>query len=445
MLKAGIISLGCPRNLIDSELIAGSLKKSGMKIVDPDKGADICIVNTCAFTGPARQESIDRILEVVQAKKEGRIKYLVVSGCLPQLYKAKLSKELREADLLIGTNDFLKLPALVKKLKVRGAPRTFVSSSLNYIYDEKDPRITLTPAHYAYIKISEGCSNLCSYCIIPRLRGKFRSRPIESIEAEFEKLSRSGALKEVNLIGQDTTFYGSDIYGKIRFSELLRRLCRIKNSVRWIRVLYTHPAHYSDELIDTVRDEDRICKYLDIPIQHISDKMLYGMNRRIGKEDIKRLVDKLRKRVPGLALRTSVIVGFPGEGERDFRQLMDFIKETRFERLGAFIYSREEGTKAARIKGQVPENIKEARFDAVMKLQQSISSEINRGWVGKTMDVLIDDKIIGEKNGYEARSEKDAPEIDGTVYVSGTSLKPGAFCRVKITGSMEYDLMGKKQ
>jgi ribosomal protein S12 methylthiotransferase len=442
-MKACIISLGCPRNLVDSEIIAGSLKKSGIALVPEPEGADICVINTCAFTQTAREESIDKILEAAHLKKEGRIKYLVVSGCLPQLYKAGLASELREADLLVGTNDFPAIPALLKRLKSVPA-RTFISRSLNYLYDEKSPRITLTPGHYAYIKISEGCGNFCSYCVIPRLRGKFRSRKMKSVEEEFKALSASGKLKEVNIIGQDTTLYGLDRYNRIIFPELLRQLCRIKSSVRWIRILYTHPAHYSDELIRTIRDEERICKYLDLPLQHISDRILKRMNRRPGSDGIRRLIDKLRREIPGMALRTSVIVGFPGETEKEFKKLLGFVREAGFERLGAFMYSKEEGTAAGRYRDQVPDKIKQQRFDAVMRLQQLISLRQNSSLVGRVKEVLIDEKLADGSNKFEARTRSDAPEIDGVVYVTGDGIRTGGFCKVKINGYTEYDLMGEK-
>jgi len=446
MAKASIISLGCPRNLLDSEIIAGSLKKSGFKIGEAEDGVDVCVINTCAFIESARAESVDKILEAARLKKEGKIKRLVVCGCLPQLYKNKLAGELKEADLLVGTSDFPKLAGLLKSLSPGAAHRSIISRSLNYLYDENDPRVSLTPRHYAYVKISEGCSNYCSYCIISRLRGKFRSRPIPSVVKEVENISASGFLREVDIIGQDTTRFGIDRYGSIRFAELLRKLCRVKNNVRWFRILYTHPAHYTKDLIRTVRDEANICKYLDLPIQHISDSVLKRMNRPTTRIEIEKLIGELRREIPGIVLRTSLIVGFPGETDKDFKELLDFVRDTKFERLGAFIYSQEEGTKAARFAGQVPQKIKEKRLDELMKQQQKISSEINRSFVGKTVDVLIDTHDAKRKtqNEFTGRTQGDAPEIDGAVYVSGGGIKAGEFYRVKITDSLEYDLIGEK-
>ena len=442
MVKVGIISLGCSRNLVDSEVMLGSLKKSGFGIVDIKDGPEICIVNTCAFIGSAREESVDTILEMARLKKDGRIKKLIVCGCLGQLHKEKLASKLREADLVLGTSDFPKIADFIKSLG-RRHERAAVSRRLNYLYDEDSPRLLLTPGHYAYVKISEGCSNLCSYCIISKLRGNFRSRAMESVIEETRRLSKSGILKEVNLVGQDTTAFGMDRYGKPSLDTLLRRLCRLKNSVRWIRVLYTHPAHYTDALIKTIREENKVCKYLDIPIQHISDKVLRRMNRRVTKSGIIKLIEKLRKDIPGIVLRTSIIVGFPGETDGEFKELLDFLRETRFEKLGAFLYSKEAGTKAARFKMQIPEKVKSARCDELMKLQQSISFDINRNFVGKTVDVLIDEKLEGDKGKFAGRTEGDAPEVDGVVYVSGKDLKIGSFRRVMITDALEYDLIGE--
>lgn len=443
MNTAAIISLGCPRNLVDSEIIAGSLKKSGFKIVDIKDGAEVCVINTCSFIEEARKESIDAILEAVELKKEDRIGRLIVCGCLPQLYKGRLAKSIPEIDLILGTSDFAQaFASFMKTIRGKGE-RSLVSTGLDYLYDENSPRFRLTPRHYAYVKVSEGCSNLCSYCLISRLRGPFRSRTAESVVREVKGLAKSGNLKEINLIGQDTTLFGIDRYKKSVFPELLKRICAIDTSPEWVRILYTHPAHYSDELIKTIRDEKKICKYLDLPVQHISNKVLKAMNRLTTKKDIINLITNLRKNVPGLTLRTSIIVGFPGEGERDFKELLNFIRETRFERLGAFIYSREDGTKAARLSKQIPEKVKKERLDVLMELAKKISAERNRSFVGSTLNVLIDEKIDGENNKFLARTEGDAPEIDNSVYVTGGGIKPGDFCSVRITDALEYDLIGE--
>jgi len=448
MFTAGITSLGCPRNLIDSEVMIGSLKAAGFKIIDVEKNPDVCLVNTCAFIKSAREEAVDIILEVSQLKKEGKIKYLVICGCLPQMYKASLAKELKEADLLIGTSDLPKVAELIKELFTRVGQtgkrtRLEVSNHLDYLYDDKSPRHLLTPRHYAYVKIAEGCSNFCSYCIISRLRGSFRSRSIGSILKEVGALSKNTALREIDLIGQDTTSFGIDRYGKSALSVLLRRICEFKNRVKWIRLLYTHPAHYTNELISTIRDEEKICKYLDIPIQHISDSVLKRMNRKTAKGDIIELIDNVRRNIPGVTLRTSIIVGFPGETDKDFKELLTFLRKTKFERLGAFMYSAEKGTRAERFAGKVPEAVKKARFDELMKEQQKISLQIMKRYIDRTVDVLIDERCEGEKDKFTGRTQGDAPEIDGAVHVSGKNIKIGEFYKVKITDALEYDLIGK--
>jgi len=443
MKTFAIISLGCSRNLVDSEVVAGMLKAHGLKRGGLREGVDVCVVNTCAFIAPAREESIDSIMEVAELKREGRVKRLVVCGCLPQLYKEKLFKELPEADLVLGAGDFAKLPGFLAGIG-KGKRYSDISAMPSYLYDETSPRFSLTPKHYAYVKVSEGCGNLCSYCIISRLRGQFRSRGVNSVVNEVRGLSKGGALKEVNLIGQDTTLFGKDRYGAPALHGLLKTLCSFETSVEWIRILYTHPAHYTDVLIETMRDEGKICKYLDLPIQHISDRILKRMNRRVTKREIVALIEKLRKRIPGLILRTSVIVGFPGETERDFKELLGFLDETKFEHLGSFVYSRENGTPAARFDGQVPEALKQERLGAVMKLQQQISRRRNRRYLGKTVRVLIDGREEGSRDLFAGRTQGDAPEVDGTVSVTGRGLKAGIFCDVRVTDTLEYDLVGER-
>ncbi len=443
MKTAAIISLGCPRNLVDSEVILGSLKRRGFRITEIGKGADICIINTCSFIKSAKEESIDTILEAAQLKKEGRIKTLVVCGCLPQLYKETLLKEIPAIDLVAGSSDFHRIGSILSA-SYPGKRRSIVSRHPAYLYDENSPRYLLTPEHYAYVKISEGCDNLCSYCIISKLRGAFRSRPARSIIDEIKRLSRGGALKEVDLIGQDTTAFGRDRYGESRFAGLLKEICALKNSVKWVRILYTHPAHYTDELISTIESEERICRYLDLPVQHISERILKGMNRCTTRREIIDLISKLRRRIKGLGLRTSIIVGFPGETEKEFKELLDFIRDTRFERLGAFIYSPEEGTRAYKFKDQIPDKVKGERFDELMKLQKTVSADINKAFLGREITVLIDEKVNNTRRSFMGRTEWDAPEVDGTVYVSGKGIKIGGFYKVRINDTLEYDLVGEK-
>ena len=445
MTKIGIVSLGCPRNLVDSEVILGSLKEEGYEIADEvGDGVDLFIVNTCSFVESAREESIDTIIEAAQLKKEGKIKRLMICGCLPQLYGKKLLKSLPEVDSIVGTSDLPKINGIVRAL-FNNVPVSSVSKELKYLYNEDSPRFSLTPSHFAYVKISEGCDNLCSYCIIPKLRGRFRSRSIESVIEEAKRLSLSGKIREINIIGQDTTLFGNDIYGRQRLPELLKRMTSLKKSASWIRLLYTHPAHYSAELINTLRDQKKICRYLDLPVQHISDAILKKMNRHTTSKEIMLLIEKLRHNIPGLTMRTSIIIGFPGETDKEFGELLAFLEKTRFEKLGAFIYSAEEGSKAFKFSGRVPDRVKNQRFDEVMKLQQKISADINRSYMGKTVDVLIDEAIEGEANRFAGRTEGDAPEVDGSVYVSGHGVKAGEFCKVKITDTLEYDLVGEAQ
>jgi len=446
MKTFAIISLGCPRNLVDSEVVAGSLKVGGLKQAPLEDGVDVAVVNTCAFIESAREESVGAIIEAGHLKENGKVKYLVICGCLGQLYKEKLAGELPEADLVVGTGDIPRIYGLLKSLK-KGKSRSAVSPRSSYLYDENSPRLTSTPGHYAYVKISEGCSNHCSYCIISRLRGEFRSRSLESVVAEVRNLARKGSVKEIELIGQDTTLFGMDRYGRAVLPELLRNICGMENSIRWIRLLYTHPAHYTDELIDVIGLEKKMCKYLDLPVQHISDKVLRLMNRKTTKKEIIELIRTLRERVPGLILRTSVIVGFPKETDKDFRELLEFLKDTKFDRLGAFIYSREEGTRAGHFTGQVSDSVKKGRYDEVMKLQRAISERSNKRFLGKIVDVLIDEKALPEDNKPESfigRTQGDAPEIDGVVYLAAKDAKAGDICRVRITDTLEYDLVGEK-
>jgi len=411
--------------------------------VEPEDRPDALIINTCAFISAARKESSEAISEAVKMKSEGKLKKVVVCGCLPQMYGKRAGSILKGVDLALGTSDIPRIEHYLKKSLSTGDNRILVSDRLDYIYSDSSPRVLMTPPHYAFVKISEGCSNFCSYCVISKLRGRFRSRPIPSVMREVTALSKDGQLKEINLIGQDTTLFGIDRYGRARFPDLLRRLCRLKNSVRWIRILYTHPAHYSDELISVIRDEERICKYLDLPIQHISDKILKRMNRKTTRRRMTDLIGKLREEIPGLVLRTSVIVGFPGETETDFKELAGFIKETRFEKLGAFVYSKEAGTRAASFKGQVSGRVKASRLDELMKLQQEISKDINRSFLGRTVEILIDEKAEGERGQYLGRTRRDAPEVDGIVYVKGRGLAAGELCRVRVTDTLEYDLVGE--
>lgn len=409
--KVGILSLGCPRNLVDSECILGRLSLKGYPVVDMDK-ADIGIVNTCCFIEDAKVESIDAILDLIDLKKKGRLKKIIVYGCLSQRYKDKLIKELPEVDAFVGT------------------------ISLNHNRE----RLSITPAHYAYLKVCEGCINNCSYCIIPKIKSRFTSLDINSVLERIELFDKEG-ICELNIIGQDITGYGIDLYGTCRLTWLLKRILKKTCNVRWLRLLYLYPDRIGDELLELIKNESRICKYIDLPIQHINDRILRLMHRHTTKKDILTLIGKIRKRIPNVAIRTSLIVGFPSETDKEFKELLKFIEELRFERLGAFIYSREEYTPAYNFKKQIPQKTKIERFNIIMAQQQKISQDINKKFLGRTMDVLIDESQDGF---YLGRSQYDAPEVDGLVYVkSKRELKTGDFVKVNITDTLEYDLVGE--
>ncbi|MFH1836806.1 MAG: 30S ribosomal protein S12 methylthiotransferase RimO [Candidatus Omnitrophota bacterium] len=436
-----LISLGCPRNLLDSEVLIGLLKKSGFNLVETAEEADAAIVNTCGFIEEAKKESIDIILRLAELKRTGQIKRLVVSGCLSQRYPGDLTNEIREIDGIFGSSDFVKIPELMKKLTGEGQTKE-VSEKPGFLYDHTHDRTLLTLSHYAYVKIQEGCSNRCTYCVIPDIRGPRRSRKIGSVMKEIEILNKKYDIKEAVIIGQDITSFGLDRFEENELALLLEKISPMMKD-KWIRLLYTHPEKFTDELIEKIAHTENICKYIDLPIQHINNRILNKMNRKVSKDEIKALIKKLRSEIKDITLRTSIIVGFPGETEEEFDELMDFLKETRFDRLGAFIYSREEGTPAYDFEGQVPVEIKEKRFDRVMRLQQEISSENNFNMIGKTVKVLIDEKSEEEEDRFIGRSQMDAPEVDGSVFVKGKDLKVGSFVQVRITGAMEYDLVGE--
>ncbi|MDD5026864.1 MAG: MiaB/RimO family radical SAM methylthiotransferase [Candidatus Omnitrophica bacterium] len=410
--KIGILSLGCPRNLVDSENLLGRLNLKGYPVVDINK-ADVGLVNTCAFIDEAKKESVETILDLIELKKEGKLKKILVYGCLPGRYKDSLRKELPEVDAFIGR------------------------LSLNH----NSKRFPLTPRHYAYLKICEGCVNNCSFCIIPKIKGKFLSLGASSILEQVKRFNRQEGLSELNIIGQDITGYGLDLRRKDGLADLLLRITRLAKEINWIRLLYLNPGRINDKLLAVIRDEPKICKYIDLPVQHINSRILKLMNRGINGQGIVRAVEKIRKIIPGVALRTSVIVGFPGETRKEFKELLDFIKDARFERLGAFTYSREEGTRAYNFKGQVPDRLKSERLAAVMSVQQEVSRQINSKFLGKSLMVLVDEE---EDGSYLGRTQYDAPEVDGLVYIrSKKKLHPGDFVRVRIKDTLEYDLVGE--
>jgi len=416
--KVGVINLGCARNLVDAQMMLGRLKKNGHRIVEADQ-AQTVIVNTCSFIKEARQESIDTILDLIELKKEGKIKKVIVAGCLSQRYGKDLAREFPDVDAFVGT------PTLNR--------------------DEMPQQLQLTPKHFAYVKICESCFNACSFCAIPKIKGKFISRTIESIVKEVKALDAQG-VKEINIIGQDITAYGMDIYRQKSLARLLKELVKVIKNIEWIRLLYAFPSHVTDELIEVIAREPRICKYIDMPLQHISDHILLEQNRNITTQQTIDLIQKIRRSISQGFVRTTFITGLPGETEEDFKQLRSFVNEFRFERVGVFVYSKEEGTLAEKMQGHVPEKTKKTRLDTLMKDQQGISAQIQQSFVGRNLKVLIEEKEKGSTETYIGRSEYDAPDVDGVVFVrSKAVLKPGDFVQVMITDAYEYDLAGVVQ
>jgi len=426
-----MVSLGCPKNQVDAEQMLGVLSRSGFEIT-PDQGeADVIVVNTCGFIESAKEESIEAILDAAKMKDRGRCAKVIVTGCLAQRYKGELLRELPEADAVIGTGEIARIGEICKQA-LSGAERVLDVSTPALVYGL--PRVSTTPRHYRYLKIAEGCSNRCSYCAIPIIRGNFESRPYESILEEARRLAGEGA-KELILLAQDSTAYRD---GEAGLPLLLKALARVRG-IEWVRLMYAYPGRISTELMTVMAEEEKICKYLDIPVQHFDDKVLAAMNRRGTSEDIRKTVEQLRKRVPGIALRTSLIVGFPGETEAAFKRLLAFVKEAEFEHLGVFPYSAEEGTAACELEPQVPAETAAERLDRIMKAQAKISLKNNRALIGSKQRVLIDGM---EDLALIGRLGAQAPEIDGVVYLSETEAEPGEFVDVTITDASEYDLMG---
>ncbi|MEE0452544.1 30S ribosomal protein S12 methylthiotransferase RimO [Peptacetobacter sp.] len=437
MLKIALESLGCSKNLMDAEIMTGILKEKGYEFVEEFAEADIIIVNTCGFIRDAKQESIDTIVELSQLKEVGKLKYLIVTGCLAQRYADELLEEIPEIDAIVGTGNFMNISEIIDRLE--SEKNVTEIGNIEFAFDETLPRYVSTPEHMAYLKIGEGCSNHCTYCIIPKLRGKYRSRKIEDIVEEAKTLAAEG-VKELVVIAQDTTRYGEDLYGEAKLAELLEELAGIEG-IKWIRIMYSYPESITEKLIDVIAAHDNICSYFDMPIQHASNRVLKRMNRRTSKEDIRSKVEMIRSKIPDAVIRTTVIVGFPGETEEDLEELIDFMKEIKFDRLGAFAYSREEDTPADRMDGHMDEEIKEERRDRVMMVQQAISEEINQKREDKVFEVLIEEEA--EDGVYVGRTQGDAEEIDSVVYVnSDEELEIGSFVNVYITEAMEYDLIG---
>ncbi len=429
-----MVSLGCPKNQVDAEQMLGVLAGSGFEITSDQAQADVIVVNTCGFIESAKEESIDAILEAARMKKEGKCAKVIVAGCLAQRYREELLKELPEADAVIGTAEISRINEICEQA-LGGREHVLKVSEPAMVYGL--PRLSTTPGHYRYLKIAEGCSNRCSYCAIPIIRGNFRSRPYASILEEARMLAGEGA-RELILLAQDSTAYRD---GQADLPLLLKALTRVKG-LEWVRLMYAYPGRISAGLMSVMAEEEKICKYLDIPIQHIDDKVLKSMNRRGASQDIRKTIEQLRKRVPGIALRTSLIVGFPGETEAAFKRLLAFIKETEFDHLGVFSYSPEEGTAAYDLPGKVPAEVAQERLDRIMKAQAKISLKKNRALIGSRQRVLIDGV---EDLALIGRLSTQAPEIDGVVYLSETEADAGEFVEITISDAKEYDLMGTSQ
>lgn len=438
-MKILFISLGCDKNLVDSEVMLGMLTSKGYEITDDENEADVVVVNTCCFIGDAKEESIHNILEMAELRKAGDIKALIVTGCLAQRYKEEVQTEIPEVDAIIGTTA---IDAIVETLEdvLAGQGHNHIEDiNRTPVYDKS--RIVTTGGHYAYLKIAEGCDKRCSYCIIPKVRGNYRSIPMESLLAEARKLVEFGA-KELILVAQETTLYGKDLYGEKSLPRLLHELCKI-DGLYWIRILYCYPEEITDELIETIRTEEKVCHYLDIPIQHASDNILKRMGRRTNQAEIRDMIARLRERIPDICLRTTLITGFPGETQEDHEELMAFVDEMEFDRLGVFTYSAEEDTPAAEFEDQIEEEIKKDRQAEIMELQQEIAFEKAENAVGRTVLAMIEGRLPDE-NAYAARTYMDAPNVDGLVFVqTSRELMTGDFVKVKITGSYEYDLIGE--
>lgn len=437
-MKILFISLGCDKNLADSEEMLGLLTAGGHEITDDETQADAIVINTCCFIKDAKEESVETILEMAEYKKTGSCHALIVTGCMAQRYQKEIIEEVPEVDAVLGTTSY---GDIVKALEEAVAGNHFEEfRDIDYLPDTGSKRVLTTGGHFGYLKIAEGCDKHCTYCIIPKLRGKFRSVPMERLIAQAEDMAEQG-VKELILVAQETTVYGKDLYGKKSLHILLKKLCEIRG-IRWIRILYCYPEEIYDELIETIRDEKKICHYLDIPIQHASDRILKRMGRRTSKQELIDIVGKLRKEIPDIVLRTTLITGFPGETEEDHEELKEFVDEMEFDRLGVFTYSPEENTPAAKMADQVPEEVKEERRDELMELQQEISYDRGQDRIGQELLVMIEGKVADE-SAYIGRTYGDAPKVDGYIFVqTGELLMTGDFAKVRVTGALEYDLIG---
>ncbi|MBI2930942.1 MAG: 30S ribosomal protein S12 methylthiotransferase RimO [Planctomycetes bacterium] len=438
--RVSFVSLGCAKNLVDSEVLLGRLAQDGFALCSRYEDSDVVVVNTCGFLKASERESMQTIDKMVELKRRGKLKAVVVAGCLPQRYGPDFEKRLRDVDAVLGISHREKIAEVCRTVvdRVRRRPVNLVSSDLPAVEIDRD-RFRLTPRHTAYVRLSEGCNHTCAFCVIPQIRGKFRSKPREAIVAEARELARDGC-REINLIAQDTTNYGLDLYGKLCLDELLEKLSDVEG-IEWIRLLYCYPTFVTDRLIEAVARLPKVVKYVDIPIQHTRERVLRLMRRGVTEERQKELIAKLRAGIPGVVLRTTVIVGFPGETREDFEGMLEDLEGLKFERLGAFTFSRERGTPADAMKGRVPQREKVRRMDAVMRLQQRIAFARNRAWIGREVPVLVE-RRLGPKS-WEGRTSGDAPEIDPIIVLSGNSVQEGAIARARVTGFRQYDLLGE--
>ena len=440
-MKVGIISLGCAKNLVDTEVMLGILKKHGVTLTPNPAEAEVLIVNTCAFITSAKEESITTILNLTEYKETGNCRALIAAGCLGQRYRQELLDEMPEIDAIIGTGAWSRVMEAVEE-SLNGN-RVILIGEKETIYDAKTPRLRTMPEYTAYVKIADGCDHRCAFCAIPLIRGRQISRPIEDIRAEVERLAREG-VKEINLIAQDTTNYGRDLYGEPKICDLLRELVRVEK-IRWIRLLYGYPRSFTDELIELIAAEPKICKYVDIPLQHADDGVLARMYRRDTRASIEALIKKLREKIPGVAIRSTFIVGYPGETDEEFETLKNFLQEQRLDKVGVFVYSPEEDTPAYRMSGQIPEEVAQERYHELMAIQSLISQEINESLRGREFDVLIEGRDAEVSEIVEGRSYREAPEVDGQVYIENDNRsKPGDIVRVRVLDGFVYDLAAEK-
>ncbi len=438
-MKILLISLGCDKNLVDSEMMLGMLEEKGYTFTDDETEAEAVVVNTCCFINDAKEESINTLLEMAQLKESGQLKALIAAGCLAQRYREEIQTEIPQVDAIVGTTAVTEIAAALEEVLAGKGSNHYQDINAAPVTGTK--RAVTTGGHFAYLKIAEGCDKHCTYCIIPKVRGSFRSVPMESLLEEAKGLAESG-VKELILVAQETTLYGVDLYGKKTLPKLLHELAQI-SGIHWIRILYCYPEEITDELIDTIAAEPKVCHYLDIPIQHASDNVLKRMGRRTSEEQLRSMIAKLREKIPDICLRTTLISGFPGESEEDFERLYNFVDEMEFDRLGVFTYSQEEDTPAASMPEQIDEEIKEARRDELMELQQEIAFEKAENMVGRVLTVMIEGRVADEET-YVGRTYRDAPNVDGYLFVNTTAnLMTGDFVKVMVTDANEYDLIGE--